>query len=64
MISFYRLSPFVCVVASAFEPTTAKQLFGKHKNAFFFLMGPLQIAFKMQEKSKQLSAAFLLCTVH
>jgi hypothetical protein len=52
------------VVASAFEPTTAKQLFGKHKNAFFFLMGPLQIAFKTQEKSKQLSAAFLLCTVH
>jgi hypothetical protein len=53
------------VVAFAFEPTTTKQLFGKHKNAIFFsLMGQLQIAFKTQEKSKQLLAAFLLCTVH
>jgi hypothetical protein len=52
------------VVASAFEPTIAKQLFSKQKMQFFFLMGLLQIAFKTQEKSKQLLAAFLLCTVH
>ena len=29
-------SSFVCMVASAFEATTAKHLFGKHKNAIYF----------------------------
>jgi hypothetical protein len=29
-------SPFVCVVASAFEATTAKQMFGYVKNTIYF----------------------------
>jgi hypothetical protein len=49
-----------CVVASAFEATTTKQMFGKGKNAIYFWWGPVHFTFKMQVLSKQLLAAFLL----
>jgi hypothetical protein len=48
------------VVVSAFEATTAKQMFGKGKNAIYFWWGPVHFTFKMQVLSKQLLAAFLL----
>jgi hypothetical protein len=40
------------VGVSVFEATTAKQLFGKHKNTVKFWWGPLHIVFKTNEKWK------------
>jgi hypothetical protein len=38
---------FGCVVASAFEATTAKQMFNKVKNTIYFWWSPVRFTFKM-----------------
>jgi hypothetical protein len=51
---------FGCVVASAFEATTAKQMFHKVKNIIYFWWDAVHFTFKIQVLSKQLLVAFLL----
>jgi len=65
---------FVCVVASAFEATTANMIFGNIQNAISWPVGPMPIHVLNVKLAKQLLAAFLTfifactvqftCTVH